>query len=183
MRVPMIDSLSSSKSSSWLVVWTESRAEKKVVSRASAQGIECWLPATTQRHRWSDRWKEVVLPLFPGYLFVRNDASVLTRLLRTPGVLSVVKAGDKPALLSEGYIASLRQAVESAHLAAEPVENVHEYNTNDEIIVQEGPLAGLRGVVRQLRGASQLVVWIAEIGRGVAFTINSKFVAPGSTGA
>jgi transcription termination/antitermination protein NusG len=164
-------------SDGWFVVWTESRAEKKVASRIASQGIEPWVPTVTERHRWSDRWRDVVLPLFPGYLFVRGSSTRLHQVLRTPGVLTVVKNGGAPAILTDSFIASLRQAIERSGVAAQPVEMPHDYDVNDEIIVQEGPLAGLRGVVRQLRGARHLVVWVKEVGRGVAFTIGASLVA------
>lgn len=83
MRAPMSDSDIPSERKDWLVLWTESRAEKKVAERIAAQGIEAWLPTVTERHRWSDRWRTVVLPLFPGYLFARGAAHV-HRVLRTP---------------------------------------------------------------------------------------------------
>ena len=161
----------------WFVVWTESRAEKKVASRIEAQGMESWMPTFTERHRWSDRWKNVVLPLFPGYLFARGELAQLHRLLRTPGVLTVVKSGDKPALLSDGFIASLRGALDTAAVPAQPVTDAHNYSLDEEVVVQEGPLAGLRGVVQQLRGARHLVIWVREIGRGVAFTIGATLVS------
>ena len=46
----------------------------------------------------------------------------------------------------------------------------------DEVIVQEGVLRGVRGIVRERRSGRQLVIWVAEIGRGVAFTIGSALV-------
>ena len=167
------------RGSGWLVLWTESRAEKKVASRVAGLGLEPWLPTVTERHRWSDRWRDVVLPLFPGYLFARGDVADVHRLLRTAGVLTIVKAGDKPAFLSDAFVDSLRHALEQPGVQAQAVEE-HDYRVDDEIIVQEGPLAGLRGVVRQLRGAQYLVVWVKEVGRGVAFTINASVVAPTS---
>ena len=171
----MSDSDIPSERKDWLVLWTESRAEKKVAERIAAQGIEAWLPTVTERHRWSDRWRTVVLPLFPGYLFARGAAHV-HRVLRTPGVLTIVKQGARPALLSESFVSSLRRAVETSGLPVEAVADAHDYRVDDEVIVQEGPLAGLRGVVRQLRGARHLVVWVAEVGRGVAFTVGANLV-------
>jgi transcription antitermination factor NusG len=162
-----------------MVIWTESRAEKKVASRLNALGMAIWLPTVTERHRWSDRWRKVILPLFPGYLFVRGDATDVPRLLRTPGVLTVVKAGAQPARLSDAFVSSLRRAVENTGVEVNPVAAAHNYMVDDEVVVQEGPLAGIRGVVQQLRGARQLVVWVREIGRGVAFTIGAALVAHG----
>src|ERR1035437_5465584 len=126
--------------SDWFVVWTESRAEKKVDGRLAALGLEHWLPLVTERHRWSDRWREVEVPLFPGYLFARTGVVEWNRVLRTPGVLTVVKHDHAPALL------------------------------------RDGPLGGARGVVRELRGNRQLVIWVKAIGRGVAFTIGTAAV-------
>src|SRR5688572_26006786 len=91
----------------WIVVWTESRAEKKVAARIEALGIDLWLPTVTERHRWSDRWRNVVLPLFPGYLFARSNGAHVSRVLRTPGVLTVVKSGDRPAVVSDDFITRL----------------------------------------------------------------------------
>ena len=86
---------------SWFVIWTESRAEKKVEARIAALGLSPWLPTVRERHRWSDRWREVVCPLFPGYLFARTRSVEWHKVLGTPGVLTVVKHGGGPALLTD----------------------------------------------------------------------------------
>jgi transcription antitermination factor NusG len=164
----------------WFVVWTESRAEKKVESRLAEIGLEPWLPKVKERRRWSDRWREVVTPLFPGYLFARGGAAQLSRLLRTPGVLTVVKHGARPVLLASDFITSLRRAVENPGVGVERVDDPVDYRQGDEVIVREGPLAGVRGVVQEMRSSRRLVVWVEHIGRGVAFTIGSALVSRAS---
>jgi transcriptional antiterminator NusG len=177
MRVLMNEASPNENRPGWFVVWTESRAEKKVASRISALGLESWLPAITERRQWSDRWANVVLPAFPGYLFARGELAHLSKLLKTPGVLTVVKNGTTPARLSDAFVASLRDALDRAGTVATPVAECVPYALHEEVIVQEGPLAGARGVVQELRGARQLVIWVKEIGRGVAFAIESALVA------
>lgn len=161
---------------SWFVIWTESRAEKKVEARLAALGLSPWLPIFKERHRWSDRWREVVCPLFPGYLFARARAVEWYKVLRTPGVLTIVKEGERPALLADSFITRLRDAIERNGAVPEPVAEAVDYRPGDEVIVQEGALKGVRGVVRERRSARQLVIWVSEIGRGVAFTIGSALV-------
>jgi transcriptional antiterminator RfaH len=164
----MITSASSHEAQpdSWFVIWTESRAEKKVEARIAALGLSPWLPVVKERHRWSDRWREVVCPLFPGYLFARTRLVQWHKVLRTPGVLTVVKRERRPALLADGFL-------------AEPVAEGVDYRPGDEVvIVQEGALKGVRGVVRERRSGRQLVIWVSEIGRGVAFTIGPAMVRP-----
>lgn len=164
------------ESDSWFVIWTESRAEKKVEARIAALGLSPWLPTFKERRQWSDRWREVVSPLFPGYLFARARSVEWHRVLRTPGVLTVVKHEGRPALLADGFIAALRGAIERNSTAPERVAEAVDYCPGDEVIVQEGALKGVRGVVCERRSRRQLVIWVSEIGRGVAFTIGPALV-------
>jgi transcription antitermination factor NusG len=166
-----------SPTKAWFVIWTESRSEKRVEQRMAALGLSAWLPLLRERRRWSDRWREVETPLFPGYLFVRATLGDWSRILRTPGVLTVVREGGKPAHLADSLVESLRSGIEHG-VAAEPVTNTTAYVPGQQVIVQDGALRGARGVVRQCKGTRQLVLWVAEIGRGVAFTIGSSLVAP-----
>lgn len=160
----------------WFVVWTEARAEKKVAERFGAAGHHVWLPTYTSRRRWSDRWKEVVQPLFSGYCFARPQSENWQGLLRTPGVLTLVKEGGAPARLADDYVSSLRRTIETPELEPEPVPDFESPALGSEVVVQEGPLAGFRGVVREVRSGRKLIVWVATIGRGVAFTIGAAKV-------
>lgn len=175
------DTSEETQSNSWFVIWTQPRAEKKVELRLAALGLSPWLPSVKERHKWSDRWREVVCPLFPGYLFARARSVEWYKVLRTPGVLTVVKEQGKPALLTDAFVTSLREAIEREGSAPERVSEATDFDPGDEVvIVQEGPLKGVRGVVRERRSGRQLVVWVSQIGRGVAFTIGSALVRAAS---
>ena len=164
------------KTGPWFVIWAESRAEKKVEKRIATLGLSPWLPIVKERHRWSDRWREVECPLFPGYLFARAANADWHQILRTPGVLTVVKEGGKAALLADSFVTSLRDAIEREGVVPEAVTERVAYAPGDEVIVQEGVLRGVRGIVRERRSGRSLVIWVAEIGRGVAITIGSSLV-------
>ena len=168
-------------SGGWFVIWTESRAEKKVEQRIAALGLSPWLPIIKERRRWSDRWRVIDCPLFPGYLFARATIADWSTLLRIPGVLTVITEHGKPALLADSFITSLRDAISREGVLPEAVSDDISYAPGDEVIVQEGVLRGVRGVVRERRSGRQLVLWVAEIGRGVAFTIGSALVRAAST--
>jgi transcription antitermination factor NusG len=91
-------------------------------------------------------------------------------------VVTVVKEGGRPALLTDGFVTSLRRAVECSSVEVERIAECTEYSVGDEVIVQDGILAGVAGVVRQTRGSRQLVIWVPAIGGGVALTIGTAAV-------
>jgi transcription antitermination factor NusG len=174
--VNFFDPWNSPPSDPWYVVWSEARAEKKVAERLAAGGFEVWLPTVQERHRWSDRWKTVTRPLFPGYLFAATGGLGYVPLLKTPGVLTLVKEGLKPAALSRDYVSGLQRIIANPDLAVEPLP-VEQFVPGDEVLVREGPLAGFRGQVVELRGTRKLVVWVGTVGRGILCTLGDASVA------
>ena len=76
----------------WYAIRTRSRHEKIVSEQLEEQGIETFLPLVKKTHKWSDRVKEVELPLFSGYNFVRLVLSSPERLrvLKAHGVAGFV---------------------------------------------------------------------------------------------
>jgi transcription antitermination factor NusG len=166
--------------SEWLVLWTKPRAEKSVARALGANAHPVWLPMVAVRRRWSDRWKEVEFPLFPGYLFVQGITQ-LTDVLRVPGVLTIVKNGDKPARIRDSKVAELRAALPLLPVADQQPEVVHDFAPADRVKVIDGPLAGLIGVVREIRGSRRLLIGFEEIGRAVAMSIGASRVQKCST--
>src|SRR5690348_15829642 len=83
--------------SAWYAVQTRSRHEKKVAEEIEEKGIRSFLPLVTRVHKWSDRQKQVQLPLFPGYVFVQAGTGAEERIsvLRTPGVAGFVGSSGR----------------------------------------------------------------------------------------
>jgi transcription antitermination factor NusG len=55
----------------WYALRTKSRHEKVVRDQLDKQGIEPLLPTVKRLSQWKDRKKEIEVPLFSGYCFVR----------------------------------------------------------------------------------------------------------------
>ncbi|PYV81621.1 MAG: hypothetical protein DMG05_29645, partial [Acidobacteria bacterium] len=55
----------------WFALVVRSQHEKMVASVLHSKGYEEFLPLYTVKRRWSDRIKQLELPLFPGYVFCR----------------------------------------------------------------------------------------------------------------
>src|ERR1700682_160467 len=99
----------------WYAIRTRSRHEKMVSQQLEQQGIETFLPLVKRTHKWSDRTKEVELPLFAGYNFVRVVQSSPERLqvLRAHGVAGFVGINGSGTAIPESQIQDTRTLLAS----------------------------------------------------------------------
>ena len=97
----------------WYAVRVRSRFEFVTSAVLEEKGYETFLPSYRSRRAWSDRMKEVEIPLFPGYLFCRFDAADPYRVLNSPGVVSVISVGPRPLPVDEQEVASIQKVCRS----------------------------------------------------------------------
>jgi hypothetical protein len=69
----------------WYAIRTRSRHEKVVAKQLDGLQIENFLPLCNVIHRWSDRRKEVELPLFPGRAGTGTTSFWRCRVCGNPG--------------------------------------------------------------------------------------------------
>src|ERR1700719_5279839 len=95
----------------WFALQVKYNYENVVVAHLRGKGHECFLPLYKSRNRWSDRWKEITRPLFPGYLFCQLDLINRAPILTIPGVIRIVGTARNPVAIDETEIASIQSAV------------------------------------------------------------------------
>src|SRR5260370_9828337 len=103
----------------WYALRVKSRFEFVTSAALRQKGFEQFLPSYRSGRRWSDRIKDLEMPLFPGYLFCRFDLSDLYRALNTAGVLHAVSAGRIPLPMNDEEILAV-QALFRSRLQIEP---------------------------------------------------------------
>jgi len=153
----------------WFAVRTLSRHEKKVAAQLSENGIRYFLPMATGKHKWSDREKMVLAPLFPGYVFVRivPTAEARVAVLRNSGVASFVMQAGAPAAIPAEQIEGVRMLVEARKPCAQ-----HEYiAAGQRVRVRGGSMSGIEGVLVASNKGRTLVLSIEAIGKSVAIEV------------
>src|SRR6202521_87751 len=80
----------------WFALQVRSRYENIVTAHLSGMGYESFMPLYKCRRRWSDRFKEIECPLFPGSVFCRFNLLDRRPILIIPGVFHVVGMGKTP---------------------------------------------------------------------------------------
>jgi transcription antitermination factor NusG len=158
----------------WFALRVKSRSEKVVATIARHKGFDEFLPLYQSRRRWSDRFKSVELPLFPGYVFCRLNPEFRLPLLTIPGVLSFVGIGRVPAPIENAEIAAIQTAIGSG-LLAEPYPFLA---VGQRVRLAEGPLAGVEGFLVEVRKQQRIAVSVSLLKRSVAVEIDRHWVRP-----
>ena len=157
--------------SRWFAVRVRPQRERRIAEAFRHKGYEAFLPLYSSRRSWSDRVKEIELPLFPGYVFCRFQAGSRLPILTTPGVVYVVGVGRAPAPIDDREVAAL-QAVVRSGLYAQPWRFLR---AGQRVQIVAGPLCGLEGIYLDSRGDHRLVVSVSLLQRSVGVEIDRRW--------
>jgi transcription antitermination factor NusG len=155
--------------SAWYVLYTRPNHEKSVANIVAGSGGEVFLPLYKSLRRWKDRTKEVSLPLFPSYVFLRGRSDRRPPTPPTSGVHGFVEFGDKPAAVSQKEIEAIRRVINEG-VEVEPHPFLH---CGDRVRVKSGPLAGIEGILTRKKDLFRLVLSITLLGRSVSVEVIS----------
>jgi len=158
----------------WFAVQVRNRWEKTVAGLLQGKGFEYFLPTYLTRKRWSDRIRDVELPLFPGYVFCRFDPYNRLPVLVTPGVVQVVGVARSPLPVAEEEIAAIQKIVRSG-LVCQPWPFLH---VGDRVRIEYGPLASLEGILLSFKGQHRVVISVSILQRAVSVEIEGAWVNP-----
>ena len=163
----------------WFAICTRHQHEKIAARILEYKEFEVFLPLYRARHRWKDRIREVAIPLFPGYLFVKGGYKRLLEIRSTPGVSSIVSCGDQPATISSSEIEGVKRVVAST-LRVEP----HPFlKSGDWVRVKYGPIAGVKGILIRHKNVARLVLSVELLGKSAAVEVDAIDVERISGGA
>jgi len=160
----------------WYAIHTRSRHEKLVARQFLEKQIEAFLPLRTEVHRWKDRYKEVEVPLFSGYVFAQFASGSLRRqaVLKTTGVIRIVGFGQRDEPVPDEQIDALRRVLESDTLL-----HKHRYlRVGQRVKVISGALAGVEGILKRIKGNARLVIAVEPIRQAVAVELSGYEVVP-----
>jgi len=170
----MLESINAQNHLAWYALRIRSNQEKVVAAIIENKGFEKFLPLYRSTRRWSDRTKQLDLPLFPGYLFCRLDPQVALPVLTTPGVVSIAGAGKLPLPVSDEEIEAVRMVIKSG-LAAMPWPSLA---VGSSVLIERGPLKGLEGVAVNVEDRCRLIVSVQLLQRSLAVEIDRSWARP-----
>ena len=126
------------------------------------------------RRQWSDRVKEVDLPLLSGYVFCQVPERRVLPVLETPGVVQVVGNGPSPVLVEYHEMAAVHRIVGSGqetmpwpYLAA-----------GQRVRLRTGALKDVEELLASAEGHHRVIVNIEPSQRSVAVRVERLDLEP-----
>uniref|UniRef100_Q01XJ6 NusG antitermination factor n=1 Tax=Solibacter usitatus (strain Ellin6076) TaxID=234267 RepID=Q01XJ6_SOLUE len=156
----------------WFAVKVRSNFEKKSADILREKGYQEFAPSYPSRRYWSDRVKVIDQPLFPGYVFCRFHPNHFLPVLQTAGVVQIVGFGGKLAPVDEVELASLRTLMNSSL----PISQREFLHVGRKVLIRRGPLAGVEGILEEIRKGYRIVVSISLLQRSVTAEIDANWV-------
>jgi transcriptional antiterminator NusG len=159
----------------WFAIRTRSRHEKMVADRLQGQKIESFLPLVKTTHKWSDRKKQVELPLFSGYSFARLVLCSPDRLrvLQTHGVAGFVGVRGIGIPVPEGQIENLKTLLGNEI----PMRDHPFLQIGQRIRIKGGALDGIQGIL-SAQDDRHLVISVEPIHRSLSVCIDGYRFEP-----
>src|SRR6266550_687001 len=158
----------SNNSFSWFALQIRSRWEGTTAGLLQSKGLETLLPTYATKRRWSDRFKVVEAPLFPGYVFCRFDVHNRLPVLITPGVISVVGRGKTPIAVAESEITALQIVIRSG-IQTQPWPYLE---IGERVRIKNDVLEGMEGILTSFKGHQRVIISVVLLQRSVALEID-----------
>jgi transcriptional antiterminator RfaH len=156
----------------WGVVTSRPHAERLACENLQNQGFEVYLPMMMQAGKVTaatPRPAPIVRPFLPGYMFVRLNPTVdrWRCLFSTRGVRSLIMAGERPALVPDAHLASIRNREEGGFIKMmRPEEAPRSFQRGQAVRINDGgPLHGFDAVFEQVIDKNRVEVLVSILGR------------------
>ncbi|MFA5956416.1 transcription termination/antitermination protein NusG [Hyphomicrobium sp.] len=153
----------------WIAANTHPNREQVAEHHLRNQGYEPYMPVMRKQIRHARQVRDVLRPLFPGYLFVHlSPAHRRWRpILSTVGIRSVVCSGDVPCVVPETFIDDLKQREQDGVI----VRSASSRQIGETVRIVQGAFDGLAGKIIGLSENDRLIVLLDFLNRPVRVKI------------
>jgi transcription antitermination factor NusG len=157
----------------WFAIQVRPRYEFVTARILRSKGYEEFVPTYHSLRQWSDRRKEIEVPLFTGYVFCKYDPRIQTPIVTTAGAIRIVGT-SKGVSRIEGYEMQAIQTMVQSEMKAQPCPYLA---VGDQLRIGRGPLSGLEGILKSQGNQCCLVLSVNLIQASISVEIDSSDIA------
>ena len=164
-------------SSAWHVAETRPRAEVVAQAHLERQGFDCFCPRFRKTRRHARRVDTLLVPVFPGYIFVRFDQRRhhWTPINGTIGVRRLVgSAAGSPYPMPEAVMAELLERCEGSVIQ----RLVPALALGQQVRLSSGPFATALATIERLDDNGRVRVLLDILGGSVPTNVHMRDLEP-----
>lgn len=156
----------------WYVAQTQPRAEGRAITHLERQGYEVFCPRYRKTVCHARKARQVLVPLFPNYLFLHLDTSRdLWRAVNgTRGVARLISQGETPAPLPQGIVEDLLAKADAGGV----MDWTPTFKIGQAVRIADGPFMDLVGKLEHLDAAGRVRVLLELLGRHVSVALRCE---------
>jgi transcription antitermination factor NusG len=160
----------------WFVARVLAHREASAQLNLHRQGYRTFSPRVRRTVRHARAMRNVVAPLFPGYVFVILDLSAdrWRAVNGTIGVASLIMGGEQPMPVPPGIVEALIAATESSGM----VRLDRDLDIGQKLRILSGPFAERLCRLTHLDDKGRVRVLFEFMGAEVSAQLNRSWVAP-----
>jgi len=147
----------------WFALYTRSRCEFKANELLKSQNITTYLPTKKTIRKWSDRKKEIELPLFSGYIFINATEKERLLALQQKHIVRCISDAGRPAIVPDWQIENLAKMISNSN----NINVIDGLIKGKELEIKSGPFKGIRGILLNVENKNQLAISIELLNRTV----------------
>lgn len=154
----------------WYALSTKPRQEQQAASSLEILGVETFCPRLLRRKIVRRKWRDVLSPLFSGYIFARFDVAASYRAVSyARGIRKIVTFGQTPVPVGPDIIAGIKARMVDGYVTVAPAGLA----PGQRVRIQTGPLEGLEAIFEREMSDHQRVVLLLR-----AMTARWRVVVP-----
>ena len=163
---------------SWYAINTKPNAEMYVIQQLRKKEFILYMPkfVTTTSH--ARKIKEVIKPLFPGYLFVmiEENSNDFRKINFTSGVGSILSSGLEPIIIKSSIIENLKKLENDK--GDIKINKAFNYFEGMKIKLNQGVFKGKTGAFAGIKNNEFILVLLDVLGRSIKIPVLESATTP-----
>ncbi len=141
----------------WYLLYSKPRGERLALENLTRQGYRAYLPVLRARRRRERRYYDVIVPMFPRYLFLQlNDETEDWGPIRsTIGVANMVRFSSHAAVVPDALVEALHAREDADGVQCLPEVKL---KPGDRVRIRDGAMAGYEAIFEASSGKERVVL-------------------------
>ncbi len=161
----------------WYLIFSKPQRERIAKENLERQNYHVYLPLVRHRKRVGGRYRTLVEPMFPRYMFILLDDTNddWGPIRSTIGVANLVRFGMVPARLPDTLVHLMRKREDTEGIQHLPEQ---ELKPGDSVRIVEGVMAGYEAIYKSSTGSERVILLLEIAEKSAQITLSQDDIEP-----